>query len=156
PLILEGSAVPLKVSLVGEGPPGPYLSRLHELVAALDGVCEVRLPGRVPVDHMPQVYRNHEVLVFPSIWDEPFSLTLLEAMAAGLCVVASTAGGSAEILQHEVNSLTFRPGDAYDLARQLQRVIDDPALRRRLAREGQRQVREQFTWSLTVEQIEAF
>ncbi len=145
---------PLRVSLVGEGPPGPYLDRLHEQAAALDGKWEVWRPGRIPADRMPEVYRTHNVLVFPSIWEEPFSLTLLEAMAAGLCVVASTAGGSAEILQHDVNSLTFAPGDARDLARQLQRVLDDPGLRVKLAREGQRQVCQKFSWAGTVQQVE--
>lgn len=152
--LAQAGQVPARVSLVGEGPPGLYLERLHALAESLRPRCDVQLPGRVPFHRMAEVYRSHDVLVFPSIWPEPFSLTLLEAMAAGLCVVASTAGGSAEILQNESNSLTYQPGDVADLARQLHRVYEDRELRHRLALAGQRFAQEQFPWSATVEKIE--
>jgi glycosyltransferase involved in cell wall biosynthesis len=120
----------------------------------LNGVCTVTFLGKVPAEHMAQVYMAHDVLVFPSIWEEPFSLTLIEAMASGLAVVGTTTGGSAEILRDGVNSLTFKADDPEDLARQLQRLIEDPHLRQRLATAGQRTVRQTFNIHRSVDQIE--
>ncbi len=54
--------------------------------------------------------------------------TVMEAMAAGLVVIGSEVGGQKEILCNEVNSLTFQPEDAYGLAKQIQRVIQDPII----------------------------
>ena len=73
---------------------------------------------------MPRVYADHDVFVFPSIWEEPFSIGLLEAMACGQAVVGTTTGGSAEILVDGVNSLVFPPGDPRRLARQVKRLFD--------------------------------
>ena len=151
----SGNGRPLRVTLVGEGPDGPYLKRLEEQAAVLAGICEVHRPGRLTPEELLGVYREHDILVFPSIWEEPFALTVLEGMAAGLCVVASTAGGTTEVVQGEVNGLTFQPGDAADLARQLQRARDDTPLRVRLADEGRRHVKERFTWDAMVDSVES-
>jgi glycogen(starch) synthase len=155
PRLSRRATAPLAVCVAGAGADASYLARLGAQAGALNGKCAVRFLGKVPSEKMPDVYRAHDVLVLPSVWEEPFSLTLLEAMAAGLCVVGTTRGGSAEILQDGVNCLTFAAGDAQDLARQLQRLVDDPALGRRLAGAGQRLVRERFSLRGTVDQIEA-
>ena len=69
-----------------------------------------------------------DVLVVPSIWYENSPLTIHEAFLAGVPVITSNIGGMAELVEDGVNGLHFQMGNAADLARQLQRVIDDPAL----------------------------
>jgi glycosyltransferase involved in cell wall biosynthesis len=156
PLLRLSSQKPIEVAISGElRPRDTYHQRLQELGAATNGCYSVKFLGPVPAAAMPGLLRQHDVLVFPSIWPEPFSLVVLEAMAAGLCVVGTTSGGSIEILQEGVNSLTFRADDAEDLARQLQRIVDDASLQKRLADEGQRLVEDQFSLSAQVSQIEA-
>jgi glycosyltransferase involved in cell wall biosynthesis len=145
---------PVTLSIVGTESE-EYESTLRRQAQYLNGCCAVRFYGHVAYTQMPDVYRMHDAFVFPSVWEEPFSIGLLEAMAAGLCVVGTTTGGSAEILQDGINSLTFKPDDVEDLARQLQRVIDDAPLRQRLAANGQRTVRERFSLSGMVDQIES-
>ncbi|MCS6859890.1 MAG: glycosyltransferase family 4 protein [Abditibacteriales bacterium] len=145
---------PVTLSIVGSES-AEYESALRQQAQRLNGCCAVEFCGQVAHAQMPDVYRAHDVFVLPSIWEEPFSIALLEAMASGLCVVGTTTGGSAEILQHEVNGLTFKPDDAEDLARQLQRVIEDASLRQRLAAQGRRTVRERFTLTSMVDQIES-
>jgi glycosyltransferase involved in cell wall biosynthesis len=55
-------------------------------------------------------------LLFPSVWREPFGLTIVEAFARGTPVVAARVGGPAELVEDGVTGLLFRPGDAADLA----------------------------------------
>jgi glycosyltransferase involved in cell wall biosynthesis len=72
------------------------------------------------------------VLVAPSRWPENSPNSILEARAARVPVVGSDLGGVAELVQHEADGLLFRVDDPADLARQLQRLLDDPALVDRL------------------------
>jgi glycosyltransferase involved in cell wall biosynthesis len=76
--------------------------------------------------------RGLDVMVHASTSPEPFGLAIVEAMATGLPVVVSRSGGAAEIVEDEKDALTFEPGDVFGLVRQLRRLVDDPALRRRL------------------------
>ena len=69
-----------------------------------------------------------DVLVVPSIWYENSPLTIHEAFLAGVPVITSNIGGMAELVEDGVNGLHFQMGNAADLTRQLQRIIDDPAL----------------------------
>lgn len=72
-----------------------------------------------------------DVLVVPSMWHENAPFVVLEARACGLPVLASRFGGLQEVVQHEVDGELFAAGDVDDLARRLQRLVDEP---QRLAR----------------------
>lgn len=67
-----------------------------------------------------------DVLVVPSTWHENAPFVVLEARAAGLPVLASRFGGLVEVVQDGVDGELFAPGDAGDLARRLQRLVDEP------------------------------
>lgn len=82
------------------------------------------------------VFDRIDALVVPSIWLENSPLVIHEAQQARVPVIASDLGGMAEYVNHEVNGLLFRPRDRVDLARQMQRLVDDPELARRLGRRG--------------------
>lgn len=109
----------------------------------LSNICEeLGLAARVRIDVAPRAalaghYREADVVVFPSEWEEPFGLVPLEAMASGVPVVATGTGGSAEYLEDGGNCLLFCPGDAADLARAVGALAADAALRDRLVRAGQ-------------------
>jgi glycosyltransferase involved in cell wall biosynthesis len=92
--------------------------------------------GAVPRSEVAGLYRDADVLVFPSRWQEPFGLVPLEAMSQGVPVVATRQGGSAEFLEDEVNCLVVPPDDPQALAAAVTRLADDPALRRRLTAAG--------------------
>lgn len=129
-----------QLTLCGAGTPD-FERALHERVAreALP-VQFVRAGGA----EMPGIYAQHDALAFTSEWDEPFALTPLEAMAAGLPVIATTTGGSAEIFRDGENALTYPAADARALAGQLVRLAGEDQLRSRLARAGQAEVRVRF------------
>jgi glycosyltransferase involved in cell wall biosynthesis len=82
------------------------------------------------VEDTAPTMRALDVVVHASTEPEPFGLVIAEAMACGRAVVASMAGGAAEILQPGVDGLGHAPGDADALARAIELLIEQPALRR--------------------------
>jgi glycosyltransferase involved in cell wall biosynthesis len=76
--------------------------------------------------------RALDVVVHASTEPEPFGLVIAEGLACGKAVVVSAAGGAAELVEPDVDALTFEPGDAGALARTLARYAGDAPLRARL------------------------
>jgi glycogen synthase len=140
-----------RLTIVG----GPdYDDHMHRLVSALGLDDHVRFTGLIPREQLPAIYREHDVLLFPSVWDEPFSITLLEAMSCGLAVVATNTGGSPEILKEEVNALIFPKEDAAACARQIARLLDDAELFERIRHEARRTIEERFRLEDMVDKID--
>lgn len=105
---------------------------------------------------MPKVYRDHDALIFPSEWEEPFALTPLEAMASGLPVIGTTTGGSAELFRYGKNALTYEAGNTPDLVSQIRTLIDDPELACHIAANGHDEVRRRFPLPVIVDQVEQY
>jgi glycogen synthase len=114
---------------------GSERARLERLAADLGLAGRVTF-GWVERAAVPGVYREHDCLVFPSTWPEPFGLVPLEAMASGVPVVATGVGGSGEFLADGVNCLLFPPDDEAALAKALLRLAGDAGLRHELRRGG--------------------
>jgi glycosyltransferase involved in cell wall biosynthesis len=83
-----------------------------------------------------------DVLVHASTVPEPFGQVILEGMAAGIPVIATSGGGAGEIATDELNALLHPPGDRQALAAALRRMAADPALRQRLAGAGRERAAE--------------
>ena len=112
-----------------------YVLRLKAIVAqyGLSDRVEFATPPR---PQLPGEYADADAVLFPVLWEEPWGLVPLEAMATGTPVIATGTGGSAEYLRDEENCLLFEPrDDSGALAAQVRRLAGDPALRERL-REG--------------------
>lgn len=101
-----------------------------------------------------RIYNGSSIYLCAS-WAEGFSLPPAEAMACGCAVVSTDCGGIREFAEHEVTALLSPPRDPEALARNLMRVLDDDALRVRLAEAGNRGIR-QFTWERSTNQLERF
>lgn len=100
--------------------------RAHEL-----GVAD-RVEFRGWVDDVPGLLAGLDVLVHASVIPEPHGQVVVEGMAAGLAVIATGAGGPAEIVTPEVDGILVPPGSAEALAAALRRLAGDPVLRARL------------------------
>ena len=83
-------------------------------------------------DDMPALLGTIDVVVVPSLWPEPFGLSLLEAMSAGCAVVASDHGAAPELVDNGRSGLLVPPGDASALADALRSLLRSPGLRQRL------------------------
>jgi len=143
------------LSIVGGSTEPKYEEELHALAAKLGVSDRVRFAGPRPRAELPGIYAEHDLLVFPSIWEEPFSITLVEAMAAGLAVVGTTRGGSAEILKDGVNALTFPANDPAACAAALVRAISEPGLLARLGASARDTVNRSFTREIMLDKIES-
>lgn len=131
-----------------------YKNSLQQLVLELRLEHFVNFAGFVPHEELPRIYREHDILVFPSLWDEPFGITLIEAMSSGLPVVATATGGSAEFLVHEVNALVFQREDAQACAQQISRLTNDSTLFNRLSINAKSLVDDKFRLQTTLDRIE--
>lgn len=142
------------LQIAGSGEPA-YEEALRTQVAKAGMADSVEFLGRVPEEEMPALYRRQDVLVVPSTWPEPFARVLLEGMAAGLAVVATTVGGNSEAIRHQRDGLLVRPGDSMDLAFKLLHLADHPEERELLGEQGRQKVLETFSEARMLDQIEA-
>ena len=144
----------LTFTIAGGGYFPEYVDRLRALAAQLGLGGRVTFLGKLPRTELPRIYAEHDALVFPSEWDEPFAITPLEAMAGGLAVVGTTTGGSGELFRNRETAMTFRAGDAADCARALRELCADRALFEKITRNAQREVSEKHTLDAMVDKIE--
>jgi len=79
--------------------------------------------GEVPRDEVRRLLATHDVLVYPSIGVEAYSLGLLEGLAAGIGIVTSAQGGPQEYLRDGVNARVVPPGDVGALAQALREPV---------------------------------
>ncbi|GFZ98128.1 hypothetical protein GCM10008018_50410 [Paenibacillus marchantiophytorum] len=131
---------------------GPELERLQQLAAPLgDRVCFV---GFLDESDKNLLLHQAELCVFPSLY-EPFGLVALEAMASGTPLIVSDTGGLAEIVDHEVNGLQVPPDDIHALARQIDKLFQEPLFSSQLTKEALSKVSAIFSWApigtLTIE-----
>jgi glycosyltransferase involved in cell wall biosynthesis len=126
---------------------GPELGRLEARARELglgDSCC-----FEPATSDVPGALAALDIFVLPSR-NEAFSNSLMEAMAAGLCVIGSNVGGNPELITDGLTGLLFEVGDAAGLARQILRVLDDDALRARLGEAASRHVREDLSIEASV------
>jgi glycosyltransferase involved in cell wall biosynthesis len=139
--LLAGRA---RLAVVGEG---PALAWLKEQLAGTDTVFTGFLDG----EDLAAAYATGDVFVFPSD-SETLGFAAIEAMAAGVPVVAADAGGIPHIVQAERTGLLVPAGDADATARAILRLLEDPALRAGLAHNG-RQEAERWSWMAATEAL---
>ena len=129
----------LQLILVGDGPLRPELEALAEEL----GITERTHFLGLRTD-MVDVLRGFDVFALTSAW-EGLPMAVLEAMAAGLVVVATDVGGVAAAIDHRVHGLLTRPGDPEAFAGALGDLLADPSLRARLAKAGWQRVGEDLS-----------
>lgn len=152
-LLKEQNLDHIRLSIFGSGHPD-YEKHLRRLVHDQDLSDRVEFGGRVPRQEMPSLLRKYDVLVFPSIWEEPLARITQEAMASGLVVVGTLTGGTGELLVESETGLTFSKENPKQLVRQIVRLREDPQLFSQLSRRGRKEVKERFDIRRTVSEIE--
>jgi glycosyltransferase involved in cell wall biosynthesis len=137
-LLRRGS---FELHIVG-GKSGAYKRHVEAKIAMLGLGDSVRWIGFVADRDV--LYGSLDILAAPAI-DEPFGLTVPEAGAYRLPVVVARSGAFPEIVEDGVTGLMFEPGSAEGCALVLRRLIDNPALRRRLGDAGCARIAAEFT-----------
>ncbi|MBE0418359.1 MAG: glycosyltransferase family 4 protein, partial [Coriobacteriia bacterium] len=116
------------LAVVGQGPEESSLRRTAEREAP----GRVRFLGYRQGDDLRRIIADSLAVVMPSVWYEVFGLSVLESFALGKAVVGSRIGAIPELVIDDETGLTFAPGDADDLARQVSALVSDPALATRM------------------------
>lgn len=111
---------------------------------------QVSMLGHVPYDRLPDLYRSHDLFVFPSL-SETFGHPLAEAMSTGTPIVASDTPVHREVCRDAAEYFSaLLPSD---LARCIENLDADPDRRRMLSEKGQRQVESDFMWEDHVDRL---
>jgi len=101
-----------------------------------NGNSQIKFAGPFDNRNVAQILADIDITVTPSIWYENSPIAITESLTTGTPVVATNLGGMPELVRHNANGLLFKVGDATDLARQLQRLLDEPGLKDRLAKQA--------------------
>ncbi len=115
-------------------------------------LTNVEFCSYVPQDELPRYHRSAHVFCAPATGFESQGIVLLEAMAAGLPIVASNIEGYASVLTHGVEGLFVLPGEADGLAAALLELLADADRRGRMAEQGRRRAQE-FSWERVSQQV---
>ena len=131
---LRRRGVSCQLKVLGQG---PEQDELQSLTRSLGLDQQVTWSAFVGQSEMPGEYGASTITVLPSRGRaEGLGLTLVEALLAGSAIVGTQAGGIPEVVHHEQTGLIAQDGDSLDLANQLQRLLTDDALRKRLTAAG--------------------
>jgi spore coat protein SA len=127
-------------STFGHNRPTRYVQKLEQIRPS-----NTELIGYRSGDDFASLLRQADIFCCPSIWNDPFPLAPLEAMASGLPVVASKTGGIPEALAYG-GGILVPPDDQEALATVLQQLLEDALYREKLGSEGLRACRDHFLW----------
>ncbi len=123
----------VELHLYGDDRGNDDVRAYRDKVSTLSSKDSIIYHGPFRSQDLPAIYAQVDVLVVPSVWFENAPMVIFEAFAAGVPVIASRLGGMANFVHHEKNGLLFRAGDAEDLAKTLDRCLQEDGLLNRLA-----------------------
>ena len=137
--------------VVGEGPDEP---KLRAQAARLGLAERVHFCGRIAHDELPQVLAQADLLLQPSLGEESFGITLVEAMACALPVLASRQGGMTEIVLPGVTGELLPPGEVEAWRQAIAALLAQPDRMRAQGAAGRMRVVAEFTWAANAAKLE--
>jgi colanic acid/amylovoran biosynthesis glycosyltransferase len=139
-LMKETAHLQIRYDIIGEG---PLRGHLQQLLRELGLVRQVRLLGAKMQEEVIQALLESDILLAPSL-AEALPVSLMEAHAVGLPVVATQVGSVDQIVQHGKSGLLAPPGDVPALCRHLSDLIQHPEMRAEMGRCGRGHVEQHF------------
>lgn len=149
--LLRSSLPDVRCTIAGRGSYLPELQSQIDVEAVSD---LVDLPGFLPDSELRELVRRAGCVVIPSLY-EPFGLVALEALAAGAPLIVAHTGGLAEMIDGTGAGLTFEPGNADDLAVQIEAVLRDDDLARSMTSRAEDLIRRRYAWDAIAESTAA-
>ncbi|MCI9125142.1 MAG: glycosyltransferase [Eubacterium sp.] len=116
----------IEIELAGTG---EELENYRKLASRLGILNQIRFWGKLENRDIIHVFEETDVYCLPSIWPENQPVSITEAMACGIPVIATDLGGNRELVRNGINGLLVIPNDAADLAAKIKILMDDDELR---------------------------
>jgi glycosyltransferase involved in cell wall biosynthesis len=138
-----------RLFIVGDGEERGYL---ENLVRNLNLEKYVKFVEKVPNEEVPEYMAASDVFVLPSL-SEGFPVTVVEAMASGLPIVATDVRGLSEIIKNGENGFLVEPKNSIEIAEKVLLLLEDDELRRRISRNNKEEVK-RYSWENIVENLE--
>lgn len=137
-----------KLVIVGDG---PERGNLETLAKNLELSKKVIFAGKISSRNLPEFYATADLFVGPSIVTESgdtegLGVVFLEALASGTCVIGSNVGGIPDIIEHNKTGILVRQKDAKQLSDSIIKLLLNKKLRKSLALNGQRKVKNLYSW----------
>ena len=143
----------LHLRIFGDGDKS-YINELRSFIDEKQLSSFVTFGGRVPQNELIDYYDRSDIMIVPSLWQEPFALVTAEAMARGLPVIASQVGGTGERITDNIDGLLVEPGDEQALASAIKQLMENPEKLERVAKAARTKVEEHFTIEECAKQVE--
>jgi glycosyltransferase involved in cell wall biosynthesis len=131
-----------QLEIVGSG---PREAALRERVRRLGLERQVRFTGWLDRAQLARRYREADLFTLAP-WVESLGGSFLEALASGLPIVGSTAGGIPELLGHGRHGVLVPPHRPHELAQAIDRLADDPRLRAEMGRRNRTEAQQKYSW----------
>ncbi|MFQ3226431.1 MAG: glycogen(starch) synthase [Lentimonas sp.] len=142
----------LSLDIYGRGDPS-YVAQIEAEIAKAGATDYVQLKSATH-DEMRELYAHYDAYIFSSNWGEPFALTPLEAMSAGLPVLMCPDGGDAELLNDGINALSFYAASTSSLAGAIARLLQMPDHGEQMSQIAREMVERRFTVEVMTNTIE--
>ncbi len=132
---------------------GPSRKLIEDRIKELRIEDNIKLTGFVPDELLPVYYDAADYFVLPSASGEGLPLVLFEAMACGLPVIATTVGGTPEIINHMKNGVLVPPRNPEAIAEALSKLLAEEKLGQTIGEEAKKNVEDRFTWEENLRQL---
>jgi glycosyltransferase involved in cell wall biosynthesis len=131
---------------------GSYISHLQDKLSS-DVANHVSFTGFVSRQQLINCYQHADVFVFPSVWNEPFGMPIIEAMATEVPVVATRSGGITEIVKDGKIGILVEPNNASELAEAILHLLANEDLRKSMGKTARKQAVELFSWERVADDL---
>ncbi len=142
--VLRKTKPKIQTIFIGDGPLKNRLEREEN----------IKVLGRLSHDETMKYLANCNLLVFPSLWHEPLSRVLIEAASIGKPIIATNTGGTEDIIKDRETGLLSNV-DVNEFSKKLSKLLSDPALRRRLARNARQGAERNFSKGVVIKKVES-
>ena len=113
----------------------------------------IMFTGFMPHEKLKYLYSAVDIVVLPSVWQDPCPLVVLEAMASGTCLISTAVGGVPEVLKDGVNGLLVKSGNAVEIAKAVSEILKTPIKKAEIERVAREQITTDYAWNRLVKEL---
>jgi glycosyltransferase involved in cell wall biosynthesis len=143
----------IHLTMVGPDKGDGSMQRMLKLAKSLDILDRIRVIGGIPRSEVPRHLHEGDIFINTTNFDNT-PVSVIEAMACGLCIVSTNVGGIPWLLDDEINALLVPPDDPIAMAEAVERVLTNPALAVKLSANSRKKA-ESYDWSIILPQWES-